>query len=254
MLTLIALHFDGSIPRLMARTLKRKLVSTEASGRLGLLAFFETHSQLHLQKKCVSPMCIVEPALSVLCRSHLFHRGAIWQQSVLYSESGRAAQALQKLARFGSVGTVSLQSAGCDALCPAQYQTHERLLAQVTSCPSTSSVKCRCTHTNLALSCHPQPVMAEMLSLLTWACELLCILLKPKYSATSTWFSCSTSTTTRRRARVRVLWHKSTWHVLSMPTHCDTPESLGQTIKASITSCFGSVMPRQLHKAQVNSR
>ncbi|KAL0039566.1 hypothetical protein WJX77_002084 [Trebouxia sp. C0004] len=41
-------------------------------------------------------------------------------------------QALQKLARFGSVDKVSLQSAGCDALCPAQYQTHERLLAQVT--------------------------------------------------------------------------------------------------------------------------
>ena len=119
----------------MAYMLKCKLVSIEAPGRLGLLACFGTHSQLHLERMFMSPLCIAElpcPALSVLCRSHLFHRGAIWQQSVLYSESSRAAQALQTLARFGSVGKVSLQSAGCDALCPAQYQTHERLLAQVT--------------------------------------------------------------------------------------------------------------------------
>ena len=92
----------------------------------------------------------------------------MWQQSDLYSELSRAAQALQKLARFGSVGTVSLQSAGCDALCPAQYQTHERLLAQVTSCPSTSTVANVAPAQNWP--CHVfclQPVMAEMLSLLT---------------------------------------------------------------------------------------
>lgn len=44
-----------------------------------------------------------------------------------------AAQALQKLVKFGSIGKVTLQAASRDSLCPAQYQTHERLLAQVKS-------------------------------------------------------------------------------------------------------------------------
>ena len=40
-------------------------------------------------------------------------------------------QALQKLVRFGAVGQVTCQVGGCDSLLPANYQTHERLLAQV---------------------------------------------------------------------------------------------------------------------------
>ncbi|KAL3143189.1 hypothetical protein ABBQ38_002046 [Trebouxia sp. C0009 RCD-2024] len=43
-------------------------------------------------------------------------------------------QALQKLVRFGSASTVTLQAASFDSLMPAQYQPHERLLAQVTGC------------------------------------------------------------------------------------------------------------------------
>ncbi len=182
--------------------LKCNLVSTEGPGRLGLLDFFGTHSQPHLRNMFVSPLCIAELLVTLVSQRcpvnsepvTLGHIGAIWRQSVMCSESIRAAQALQKLARFGSVGTVSLQSAGCDALCPAQ--THERLLAQVTSCPSTSSGNNGCTRTKLALSCFLQPVMAEMPHFLTWACELSCTVLQPEYSATSTLFCHGTSTTT----------------------------------------------------------
>lgn len=50
-------------------------------------------------------------------------------------------QALQKMVRFGPAGKVSLQAASLDSLMPAQYQTHERLLAQV----RPSSVMRLCT-------------------------------------------------------------------------------------------------------------
>lgn len=42
-----------------------------------------------------------------------------------------AVQALQKLVRFGPAAKVTLQAASFNSLMPAQYQTHERLLAQV---------------------------------------------------------------------------------------------------------------------------
>lgn len=48
-------------------------------------------------------------------------------RSLTYS----AMQALQKMVRFGPAAKVTLQAASLNCLTPAQYQTHERLLAQV---------------------------------------------------------------------------------------------------------------------------
>ena len=42
-------------------------------------------------------------------------------------------QTVQKLGRLGPVGKVSCLAGGCDSLLPAKYDTHDRLIAQVTS-------------------------------------------------------------------------------------------------------------------------
>ena len=46
-----------------------------------------------------------------------------------------AMQALQKTVRFGPAAKVTLQAASLNSLMPAQYQPHERLLAQVRYIP-----------------------------------------------------------------------------------------------------------------------
>lgn len=46
-----------------------------------------------------------------------------------------AMQALQNMVRFGPAAKVILQAASLNSLMPAQYQPHERLLAQVRQLP-----------------------------------------------------------------------------------------------------------------------
>ncbi|DBA69067.1 TPA: hypothetical protein ACH3X2_013228 [Trebouxia sp. C0005] len=86
--------------------------------------------------------------------SPLPHLASDFKQELHDHISWEWLQALQKLARFGSVGTVSLQSAGCDALCPAQYQTHERLLAQVTGSQRLLLIPADCAFNGM----YPYPV------------------------------------------------------------------------------------------------